>query len=170
MFCPAIHLACSLTRNATTSEMSSGCPSRPKADMSAPILLHCGSCGNMSVSVNPGETVLAVIPRPPNSLESAFMNCSLAALLPVYTAKPGRLIAVEDDEILMIRPPSSIRRAPSWSAKKRSLGVQGKRRVELVLVAFTETRVAHPDCQTSNSDCCADLRRTLQQPQTKQAC
>jgi hypothetical protein len=32
--------ACSLTRNTTTSAMSVGCPSRPKADPYAPFSLH----------------------------------------------------------------------------------------------------------------------------------
>src|SRR5207245_2313414 len=90
MLCPVIHLPCSLVRNATTSAMSSACPSRPKADIWAPIFLHSGSFGNMSVSVKPGETLLTVMPRPPNSLASVLVNCSLAALLPNVHCETGK--------------------------------------------------------------------------------
>lgn len=59
-----------------------------------------------SVSVAPGEMVLTVMPRGPSSRAATLVNCSSAALLAAYSARPGAGTAVLKAEMLMMRPPS----------------------------------------------------------------
>ncbi len=64
---------------------------------------------NRVVSVVPGETVLTVMPRAPNSRAATAVTCSSAALLAEYSARPGTGRTVLSVEMLMTRPPSGSR-------------------------------------------------------------
>lgn len=79
--CPVTQRAASLARNAETSATSCGVPMRLKGDRLAP-KARTSSLLSISVSVNPGESMLTVMLRGPISRERDRTNCSTAALLP----------------------------------------------------------------------------------------
>jgi hypothetical protein len=86
MLCPVTHRASSLTRKATTSAISGGCPIRPIGVRWMSMALNSGECSripsSMSVSVGPANTALTVMPRGPSSFAHTRVNCSSADLLP----------------------------------------------------------------------------------------
>src|SRR5262245_14535661 len=83
MFCPLIHLASSLARNATIFAMSSGSPNRLNADKDASRSITSFDLPlvNSAVFVGPGDMEFTLIPLAPTSLENTRVNCSTAALV-----------------------------------------------------------------------------------------
>ena len=83
MVAPVIHRASSDARKATTSAMSSGRLSLPRAAIWAYRRLSSSvlPCPNSSVSVGPGETTLTVIPLGPSSIARTCESCSTAPLV-----------------------------------------------------------------------------------------
>ena len=121
------------------------------------------------MSVAPGETVLTVMPRGPNSRAATLVNCSSAALLAQYSAMPGPGSTVLRLEMLMMRPPSrrsgsACRMASSGNfaftiiARSNSSGVMSLIGAGAVIAALL-TRMSRPSATGSNST--SMLRRVL---------
>ncbi|MBB4967453.1 hypothetical protein F4559_004812 [Saccharothrix violaceirubra] len=72
-----------------------------------------------SVSVTPGSTLFAVIPRGPSSLAGVVDSASTAAFVAVYTPMPGAGDLVSRVELFTIRPRSG-RRAAAWRRTRRT--------------------------------------------------
>src|SRR5580658_94074 len=73
-FAPVMYEASGLATNATSAATSSTLPNRPSA-----VLAFCGvaqspAAGFKSVSIGPGWTLLTVMPRPPTSRDSPWVN------------------------------------------------------------------------------------------------
>jgi hypothetical protein len=79
-FWPLIQPLSGPARKATTRAMSSGWPSRFSAvcATSSSNVSPGFAARSNSVSVAPGETMFAVIPRPPNSIAATVVACSSA--------------------------------------------------------------------------------------------
>jgi hypothetical protein len=107
---PVTKLAASEARNAITSATSSGRPIRPMgcaspkpASISRPLST---TPSRMSVSITPGSTALARMPRLPPSIASTRVICAIAPFDAAYATSISKATTDETDATVTIEPPS----------------------------------------------------------------
>ncbi len=124
MKAPVIQRASSVARNATTSAMSAGSPTRPKAD-SFPIASRASGMSKTSLPLltMPGATLLTVMPRGPRCRAKCRPIISTAALVIAYATSCGFATRVSPDEMLMMRPPSGMSVSARCTMKNGALAL-----------------------------------------------